>query len=55
MAMEINSKKQTRNSKKEKEGKQGTLFNFESPDYKKEEVLCSAKHLTKGRPFTIKL
>ena len=53
--MKSNGKKQTINSKKENEEKQGTLFNLESHDYRKDEVLSSAKHLTKGRPFTIKL
>jgi hypothetical protein len=46
--MKCNGKKQTKNSKKEREKKQSTyLFD--------EQVLSSAVHLTKGRPFTIKL
>lgn len=53
--MKSDKNKQTRSSKKENEGKQCTLFDLESDGYKKEEILSSAKHLTKGRPFTIKL
>lgn len=53
--MKSNSKKQTRIPTKKREGKQPALFILKSHDPKKDEVLSPTSHLTKGRPFTIKL